>query len=373
MLRIALKRKRGEGRDHVHHLPDKQEEESATDVSSDGTASKTASADAYKKLLQLTSSSCHQHPLRAVVEDGAAGLAHVRSIPATLGHADVPPNARFASEVIASGHEVHHNQEAAESHDEPLDFYRRHFDKELSSEEKSNCSRKGSLRLNRVETVGWQPSQIRRHSQIQASCARGPVSAPVRLKEYGIKARLQGTFALLHGQDVEQEDVEFPARSQAAAFALCNQYLDILHVCHPYAKSADSLSSEESATLLHAVNHISKKMELVKKNNQRLATVSLDKSDTRDQGFVRPIVLLLAPMRSIALTIALRFAFLAQRENRADSIQGKDRLLKEFCAAAGVAMNKDVTRPVEHKALFSGTNTDDHFRIGIKVSRGAVR
>lgn len=36
-------------------------------------------------------------------------------------------------------------------------------------------------------------------------------------------------------------------------------------------------------------------------------------------------------------------------------------------------MKKDVIRPAEHKALFSGTNTDDHFCLGIKVTRGAVR
>lgn len=58
---------------------------------------------------------------------------------------------------------------------------------------------------------------------------------------------------------------------------------------------------------------------------------------------------------------------------RHDSIQGKERLLKEFSAADDAVMKKDVKRPAEHKALFSGTNTDDHFCLGIKVTRGAVR
>lgn len=58
---------------------------------------------------------------------------------------------------------------------------------------------------------------------------------------------------------------------------------------------------------------------------------------------------------------------------RHDSIQGKERLLKEFSAEEGSGLRKDVNRPEEHKALFSGTNTDDHFCFGIKVTRGAVR
>lgn len=111
-------------------------------------------------------------------------------------------------------------------------------------------------------------------------------------------------------------NIRFSAQSEAVAFALYNRYVDVIHVCHPYATSADLLSAEESASLLHATNHILKKMDIVKTNNQATAANSIDKCHARDQGFVRPTVLLLVPMRCIALTIALRLVSLAQREKR---------------------------------------------------------
>jgi hypothetical protein len=57
---------------------------------------------------------------------------------------------------------------------------------------------------------------------------------------------------------------------------------------------------------------------------------------------------------------------------RHDSIQGKERLEKEFSTEEEDKQRKDVQRPEEHRALFEGTNTDDHFRVAIKITRGAV-
>lgn len=92
-------------------------------------------------------------------------------------------------------------------------------------------------------------------------------------------------------------------------------------------------------------------------------------------------MLLLLPLRSLALRAAARLAALAQSETRADSIQGKQRLFEEFGAPSddedeapgggrggrgGAAGGK----PAEHAALFAG-NSDDHFRFGIKFTRCA--
>lgn len=100
-------------------------------------------------------------------------------------------------------------------------------------------------------------------------------------------------------------------------------------------------------------------------------------------------VLILLPLRSMALRVVSRLLELAQKENRADSIQNKQRFLEDF----GVAESDDEEEegedagepkqaraksgkkggpagvtPAEHAALFSG-NSDDHFRLGIKVTR----
>lgn len=58
---------------------------------------------------------------------------------------------------------------------------------------------------------------------------------------------------------------------------------------------------------------------------------------------------------------------------RVDSIQGKERFRDEFGPPDTDGEDaKQVPRPAEFKALFHGTNTGDHFRIGIRLTRGSV-
>jgi hypothetical protein len=58
---------------------------------------------------------------------------------------------------------------------------------------------------------------------------------------------------------------------------------------------------------------------------------------------------------------------------RVDSIHGKERFQDEFGPPETDDVDeKEVQRPAELKALFHGTNTGDHFRIGIRLTRGSV-
>jgi hypothetical protein len=130
-------------------------------------------------------------------------------------------------------------------------------------------------------------------------------------------------------------------------------------------------------------------------------------------------VLLLLPQRNLALRVVSRLCQLAVRETRTDTIQNRQRLLEEFGDGGGAgggswawalsrlcqvqqgerqpqltavylpACNRPpglcctprageplsereaaavARKPAEHQALFSG-NMDDHFRLGIKLTR----
>ena len=88
-------------------------------------------------------------------------------------------------------------------------------------------------------------------------------------------------------------------------------------------------------------------------------------------------VLVLVPMRNMALKCILRLLQFTQKETRADSIQGKQRFLDDFGPGDDAADEEELTergkrvkkqQPAEHQALFDG-NSDDHFRIGIKITR----
>ena len=75
-------------------------------------------------------------------------------------------------------------------------------------------------------------------------------------------------------------------------------------------------------------------------------------------------------MRNIAYKIVSRLLSLAQKETRSDSIQGKARLKEDFGPQDEDNEDDAKTRHLneEHKILFHG-NTDDHFRLGIKLTR----
>lgn len=78
-------------------------------------------------------------------------------------------------------------------------------------------------------------------------------------------------------------------------------------------------------------------------------------------------------MRNVAYRVVSRLLALAQKETRNDSIQGKARFREEFGAQDDEAEADGKARHhvPEHSALFHG-NTDDHFRLGIKLTRQAT-
>jgi U3 small nucleolar RNA-associated protein 25 len=166
----------------------------------------------------------------------------------------------------------------------------------------------------------------------------------------------------------------------------------------------DAPDPELDVVLLHVINHVARSSDRIKKNNEKVSAEkerkntfknnTRDRKDDagdlpRDQGFTRPKVLFLLPMRSTAMRVVSRLLKLAIRETRVDSIQNKERFLEEFGTGdetnelSGAANGDDsrlnarekaaiARKPVEHRGLFAG-NLDDHFRLGIKMTRGAIR
>jgi hypothetical protein len=88
-------------------------------------------------------------------------------------------------------------------------------------------------------------------------------------------------------------------------------------------------------------------------------------------------VLILLPTRNLALRLVLRLCQLAQKENRSDSIQNKQRFIREFGVGEegedGGQESKAAKGPGGLKAAAHATlleeNDDDNFRIGIKITK----
>lgn len=197
-----------------------------------------------------------------------------------------------------------------------------------------------------------------------------PDTTATSLSDYHIPPRLQARWTNTTGHDAL-----LPGH-QASAFALFNRYMDVHMVLD------EGVEAITDALLLHIVNHCTRAADTIKRNNDA------PEPRPRDQGFARTKALILLPMRNAAASCVLRLCSMAQRETRADSIQNKQRFLDEYTLAddeedndmdahAATTSMDPATRalrnkPADHRARFSG-NTDDHFRLGIKITRGAVR
>ncbi|CAK9199357.1 unnamed protein product [Sphagnum troendelagicum] len=216
----------------------------------------------------------------------------------------------------------------------------------------------------------------------------------------GVKARLWKHWQGCHGH---MQYGDFRSEQQAQFFSLCNSYADILH-SRRYGSQDSAAAGQEhesamDAYILHILNHILKTRDLVSRNNEKLqhqhanelGGKSRDAIDPpRDQGFTRPKVLVLLPLRSTALKFVKRLIELAPSSQTVD-IEHKGRFFDDFGAEGDeeetnqeveadppTKRDKDISegfkggKPADFRALFSGNN-DDHFRIGLKFTRKSIK
>ncbi|KAL5760350.1 hypothetical protein ACOSQ2_019188 [Xanthoceras sorbifolium] len=190
---------------------------------------------------------------------------------------------------------------------------------------------------------------------------------------------------------------DFHLSKQRWFFSLFNSYRDILH-CNKkpfYLKGQEEDSSIMDAYLMHSLNHILRTRDLVTKND---AKVAKNKENSKeeiligggflDQGFTRPKVLILLPLRSIALNVVKRLIRLAPKAFKAN-VEHFDRFCDEFGTGeeedekdnnessqnfddTGKSNSQKSSKPSDFRMLFGGNNDDD-FMIGIKFTRRSIK
>ncbi|KAH7277303.1 hypothetical protein KP509_39G044700 [Ceratopteris richardii] len=194
------------------------------------------------------------------------------------------------------------------------------------------------------------------------------------LSTLGVKQRLMKSWRACQNDLVWGD---FQSACQCQFFSFCTSYRDVLFSDRPsFFHSGQKQDTEiMDAYLLHVLNHILRTRDLVTKNNEKRDTTNADEAP-RDQGFTRPTVLILLPLRSIALRLVKRLLDLVPSVHKS-SIEHKARFFDEFGAEdedseEDAAGNARSSKPADFSALFSGNN-DDHFRIGIKFTRKSVK
>nr|SVE92996.1 EOG090X05RM [Moina brachiata] len=204
-----------------------------------------------------------------------------------------------------------------------------------------------------------------------------PVLKPqIPLKSYGVRAQLCANLdkrPLAEGEDAIIEDLLSPL--QLELFTLANEYKDI------YFPEVKFTNIDEVRTVycLHALNHALKSRDKVLAHNAKLKKISESGGQTndvefRDQGLVRPRVLIVCPLRNSAVKIVDKLASLLLPKK--GQLMNKKRFDEEFLEEKdedGKPLPpKKNNKPEDYDAIFTG-NIDDSFRIGVSVSKRTLR
>lgn len=165
-----------------------------------------------------------------------------------------------------------------------------------------------------------------------------------------------------------------PTPVQQRLVPALSTYADFYHSHLATSERADM----REAVACHAVSHAIKTRRRIMKNNEKLAhAAAAGTSESievmRDQGFTRPKVLILAPMRNTAL----EWVHLLERLSGCPQIDNKSRLEKEYNLPEGAVdkLTQPEARqryPVDHLETFRG-NIDDTFQLGVKLTRKSLK
>jgi U3 small nucleolar RNA-associated protein 25 len=124
----------------------------------------------------------------------------------------------------------------------------------------------------------------------------------IPLSEYGVKLQLCSNLDTRPLSDNKQTAEELLSPLQHELFTLANEYRDV------YYPEMNHLNNDEIRTVycLHTLNHVMKSRDKVLLHNAKLKKakengVATDEIEYRDQGLVRPRVLIIAPLRNSAV------------------------------------------------------------------------
>lgn len=182
------------------------------------------------------------------------------------------------------------------------------------------------------------------------------------------------------GNQTSPADQDFESSFQKSVFQRLNSYRDVLVTNHTLEQSTKQSNPTRDVCLLHVLNHILKTSDYIRKNN-KLMEEDPKQEPPRDQGFTRPKVLFLVPLRHTALALINRMMELAPSvtQKRHDSVVNRDKLAREYALDPDQeelepARVKEArkAKPIEYQQLFGG-NSDDAFRMGIKFTKKSVK
>lgn len=190
-----------------------------------------------------------------------------------------------------------------------------------------------------------------------------------------VKSSIQNNIARANYENIKDSLDKNPSpltSFQKELFSIMNNYQDLLYP----GKTLDNESEIRFVYCLHVVNHILKTRTKILHHNSKiqkskLKDISEIPDEYRDQGLVRPKVLILVPFRHSCLKIVELLISIFIGEDKGGSVINKTRFMEDF-SGNQIKMPIRNPKPEDYEKLFQG-NTDDAFKIGISITKKALK
>jgi len=233
-----------------------------------------------------------------------------------------------------------------------MDPFVEHFERLIDENEIKNLSSRTS---NEFSTLALGSFEFRSSKKVEK---------PAIDDEICVKKSLKKTLDA-SGRDLTSFQREF--------YSLISRYVDVYFPCRT---SIDDLGEQiRFVVCLHVLNHVLKTRSKIVTHNGRLKENPL--GNFQDQGFTRPKVLIVVPFRESVRRIVDAFDNLLTSIDDEEKLEisHRKRFKDEFGGADLDEQNhygKFQRTSDEFDEIFSG-NIDDHFRLGISVTKKSLK
>lgn len=124
------------------------------------------------------------------------------------------------------------------------------------------------------------------------------------------------------------------------------------------------------AYCFHVLNHMLKTRTKILHHNAKLSKNNNTEEEYRDQGLVRPKVLIMVPFKDAAYRIVKCLIDILVPDTTGQVVN-KNRFEEDFTGGE-ISMPKKNPKPEDYELLFRG-NTDDTFRLGMSVTKKTLK
>lgn len=189
-----------------------------------------------------------------------------------------------------------------------------------------------------------------------------------------VKSQIQNNLIKANPSTRDDIDKDYVGLTplQKELFSVINNYQDLYYPGRTFS-NADQI---RFVYCLHVINHVLKTRTKILHHNTKLAKSNRNgmgevPDEYRDQGLMRPKVLIIVPFKYSCLKIVEMFISILMGEDKGGAVINKLRFMEDFTGNE-LTISKRNPKPEDYKLTLQG-NIDDKFKIGIAITKKALK